>query len=151
MRIVVDANIVISIMTKLDGASARTWLEADTDIVFTAPDHLRNELAKHRTRIAKLMKRSVADVAELEGLLLERVEFHAAHGVPERYLTKAKELTGDVDPKDAPYVALALFFDCQIWSGDRRLSKGLSKKDARMVLDNITVRYLIEQHRRGPQ
>lgn len=146
MRIIADANILISIVTKLDGISARVWLEADPYFVFTAPEFLREELAKHRSRIAKAMGLSAAQVAALEALLLERVEFCSVARIPDKYLDRAVELTKDIDPKDSPYVALALFFDCQIWTGDRKLAKGLAKKEVNMVLDTTTMRYLIDQH-----
>ena len=46
--------------------------------------------------------------------------------VPEKvfleFFPKAKEILGE-DEKDAPYLALALAYNCKIFSGDKRLKK----------------------------
>jgi predicted nucleic acid-binding protein len=38
------------------------------------------------------------------------------------------KLVADIDPKDTHYVAYSKHFRCKIWSGDKKLIKGLAKK-----------------------
>lgn len=40
----------------------------------------------------------------------------------------AEKLVADIDPKDTHYIAYSKHFRCKIWSGDKQLIKGLSKK-----------------------
>ena len=40
----------------------------------------------------------------------------------------AVKLVADIDPKDTHYVAYSKHFRCKIWSGDKKLIKGLAKK-----------------------
>ena len=40
----------------------------------------------------------------------------------------ANKLVEDIDPNDIHYVAFSKHFRCKIWSGDKSLMKGLSKK-----------------------
>lgn len=41
---------------------------------------------------------------------------------------ESEKLVADIDPKDTHYVAYSKHFRCKIWSGDKMLMKGLSKK-----------------------
>ncbi|MCK9452072.1 MAG: PIN domain-containing protein [Bacteroidales bacterium] len=47
---------------------------------------------------------------------------------------KAMELTKDVDEFDAPFIALALEMESPLWTGDKKLVKGLSKKGIDWIL-----------------
>jgi predicted nucleic acid-binding protein len=40
-----------------------------------------------------------------------------------------------VDQFDIPYLALSLEFDCMLWTGDRRVFKGLRKRGFMNVVD----------------
>ena len=41
---------------------------------------------------------------------------------------EAEKLVAEIDPKDTHYIAYSKHFRCKIWSGDKVLMSGLSKK-----------------------
>ena len=47
---------------------------------------------------------------------------------------KAIELTNNVDEFDAPFIALALELESPLWTGDKKLIRGLNKKGVDWIL-----------------
>lgn len=68
------------------------------------------------------------------------MELVAGEAVSRRHWIKAGELADNVDPADIPYVALALHFKCQIWTGDKRLRAGLAANGFNGTMDTAEVR-----------
>ena len=62
------------------------------------------------------------------GELLSRVEFVSETSIPIGTWMEAYRLCRDVDEKDTPYVALALYAKAEIWTDDRELKDGLRAK-----------------------
>lgn len=52
---------------------------------------------------------------------------------------KAYELTKDIDEFDTPSVALALELNSPLWTGDKKLRNGLSKKGIDWILTTETI------------
>ena len=63
---------------------------------------------------------------ELENLSYK--EISAIAGIPIGTWLEARRLCHDVDPKDTPFVALALHVDGRLWTGDEELKAGLRRK-----------------------
>ena len=60
--------------------------------------------------------------------LLRNVELYNESFISESALKKAYELCKDIDDKDTLFVALTFEFDGLLWTGDKVLKNGLSKK-----------------------
>ena len=54
--------------------------------------------------------------------------------IPEKIWEQAEDLVKDIDIKDTPYIAFALFYKCKIWSGDKALGKGLERKGFKNII-----------------
>jgi len=54
----------------------------------------------------------------------------------------AERLLGPIDAFDIPYLALALELDCMLWTGDRKVFKGLRKKGFMNVIDTAELMLL---------
>ncbi len=54
--------------------------------------------------------------------------------IPEDKWILAEDLAKDIDDKDIPYVAFSLFYNCDIWSGDKVLRKGLENKGFKKII-----------------
>jgi predicted nucleic acid-binding protein len=48
--------------------------------------------------------------------------------IAESHWTKARELCADIDPDDERFVALTLALQGVLWTGDKRLRRGLEAK-----------------------
>ena len=54
--------------------------------------------------------------------------------IPFGYWQKAADLVRDIDMDDITYVALSLFLDIKLWTGDKLLIGGLTKKGFKNVV-----------------
>ena len=95
--------------------------------------------------MAKLMRKSVADVTAVQEILLTRLVLLDAELIPDPVWTKAEALVSDIDPNDEDYVALALHLKCPLWTGDKKLLKGLQAKGFKHVLSTEQVRGLLQR------
>ena len=114
MRLVVDANILISALIR--NGKSREIIVSDIFELF-CPEYLGEEIYRHREYIAEKSGLSADEIALLSTLLLRRV-----HTIPssvyERKLNEARSLIR-IDPEDAPYVACFLAIKCDgIWTND---------------------------------
>jgi predicted nucleic acid-binding protein len=48
--------------------------------------------------------------------------------IPDNIWQQANELTVDIDPFDIPFVALSIYLDAYLWTGDKSLYNGLQGK-----------------------
>lgn len=114
MRVVVDANIVISALI-VDGATRALLIGLDHD--YLTPVVVHDELDDHREMIAEKSGLSQASVEQLVSTLFKYVAV-----VPDQkiqpYLDMAHEAIGDTDADDVPYLATALGYDAAVWSDD---------------------------------
>lgn len=128
MRIVVDANIVFSGILNSNGKIADILIRNNKDFTFIAPDFLRSEINKHHSRLSKISRMSVEQVVEAQYLICKCIQFISEEQIKESVWVAAEKLVSDVDPDDVPYVAYSKQFRCKIWSGDKQLMRGLTKK-----------------------
>lgn len=127
-RLIVDANLIFSGILNTEGKIADILLNSTDKLTFIAPNFLRHEVKKYHWKIAKLSKLTIFEVEEIEYQLFKNITFITEALIPNEFWTKAFALTNGIDVKDTPYVAYGLFFDCKIWTGDKKLQKGLIQK-----------------------
>jgi len=128
MNIVIDTNILISILIKPDGKVANLFFRLkETGITFIS-DYTFEELIKHDDQIKKFSKLSTVDFEKLKLSLLNTVQIITTENLPNQYLRDSFNLCKDVDIKDIPFVAVTIYVDGYLWSGDKKLYKALRAK-----------------------
>ncbi len=128
MEVVVDTNIVFSAMLNIDSSIAQILLFNKTEINFYSCNFLKFEIAKHRLRIIKLTGYSEIQFAEIEFLVTKNIQFLNHELIDDEIMSKSKELLIDVDLDDVPFLAMAKNLNAKLWTGDKKLIKGLKKK-----------------------
>lgn len=71
---------------------------------------------------------TLEQVRQAEYLICKEIHFISSEQIKRSHWLAADKLVADIDPNDTHYVAYAKHFRCKIWSGDKELIKGLSKK-----------------------
>lgn len=123
-RIVVDSNILFSLLLRGETALRKRFL-TDNAATFCCPRFVFVELFKHKERIAQATELSEEDLLECLYELLARVHFVEEGGIAIGTWMEARRLCREVDPKDAPFVALTLHLEGRLWTGDEELKAGL--------------------------
>jgi len=117
MNLVVDANILFSFLIK-QGKDAEILLNFSFN--FYVPEYVFEEIKKHKQEILEKTKRSGEEFRDIVNkieeifIIVPREEF-------EIFLEETKAFCPDKN--DTEYFALALKFNCPIWSNDKELKK----------------------------
>ncbi|MEB3757158.1 MAG: PIN domain-containing protein [Desulfurococcales archaeon] len=122
MDLAVDTNIVFSSLTR-SRRIQRALVELHrSGYTVHAPRELIEEL---RENIGKLQMYSPLDPDLLntvvEEVLPRLLTLHSTAEIPQAVKEKAKKIVTSVDPDDWPFVALAIFLDMPLWTGDKGL------------------------------
>jgi putative PIN family toxin of toxin-antitoxin system len=141
MKLVVDTNIIFSALLKKESKEIELLLREKCE--FFIPKTLFIELFKHKEKIMQVSKLEEDEILELLYSILEKLEVVDDRNIALKYRKEAYNLTEDIDPTDAIFVALALFLNAKLWSGDKRLKEGLENKGRHMVLTtkNLSTNY----------
>ena len=70
----------------------------------------------------------------LKRTLFHHIEFIDPEIIQRESWIKGFELTSDVDEKDTPFVSLAIDLEGSLWTGDKKLIKGLRSKGVELTL-----------------
>ncbi|MDR2557161.1 MAG: hypothetical protein LBC49_05575 [Bacteroidales bacterium] len=128
MKIIVDANIIFSGILNSNGKIGDLLINSSPKISFIAPEFLRTEIFKHYDKLTKISGLSIDRVWEAEYQLFKSITFISEEQIKKQYWEVAYSLVSDIDIKDTPYIAFTKQFKCKLWTGDKKLQKGLLKK-----------------------
>ncbi len=131
MKIIVDANIVFSGILNTNSKIGDLLINSKKYFNFIAPGFLRGEIRKHYSRLCKISGLTIEQVQESESRVCSEITFISEEQIKIPAWISAHNLVADIDPKDTHYIAFSKHFRCKIWSGDKKLIKGLLKKDFR--------------------
>lgn len=118
MLVVIDANVLCSCMLA-NGKTAEILFCERIEAI--APELLFIELERHKEELLKKSKLSNEDFSELLALFRRKIKVVPACEF-EDCLPRANELLRE-HTKDTEYVALALKFNCVLWSKEKRLKR----------------------------
>ena len=128
MKFIVDANMVFSGILNTNGKIGDLLINSTPYFTFIAPDFLRTEIRNHYPRLIKISGLTIEEIQEAEFHLYKDINFISEEQIKISNWIAADALVADVDPKDAHYIAYSKQFRCKIWSGDKKLIKGLFVK-----------------------
>ena len=128
MRIVVDTNIVFSALLNTNSKIAQIILQPKTRLNFYTTEQLLFELKEHRDKIKNLTDYSDYELDRMVRLITHKIRFINVNLIPAEIYNKSELLTHDIDEDDCEFVALTDHIRGKLWSGDKRLIKGLLNK-----------------------
>ena len=119
MQLVADVNVVFSALVS-KGVPFKVFKENSLagKYEFASPAFLLSEMEDNWSRLLSSTKLTKEELEEIMSAIKEQVTFIPFSDFSDK-LPEAMELNF----KDSPYLALALKFDCAIFSGDKGLKK----------------------------
>jgi len=143
VRVIIDTSIFAQILKK--ASRARKLFYRISGIV---PAYLIYEIRKKKEKISQFTRLPEENVLIVLDVLLELVEV-----IPEiDYLNKlaeAYEIAKEFDPKDTPFIALALKLGVPIWTEDKKLIKYGFKSGKYLALDTRAIEELLKGRELG--
>lgn len=117
MNIVVDANIVFAALIR-DNVTRFLLFREDLNIY--APEFLFVEIEKYSEEICKKSGKTKEELKMALDVLMRTINIIPRENM-EGHISYASKISPD--PKDIPYIALALKLKCPLWSNDKELKK----------------------------
>ncbi len=128
MKIVVDTNVVFSAILNTDSQIADLLLTSSGTFEFYPCHLLREEIDNHRDKLLALSNYGEVEFAEVDHQVLLPLQFISEEIIPFEFWQRALFFVRDVDMDDIAFVALTEFMNCKLWTGDRKLLKGIRAK-----------------------
>jgi len=126
MDLVIDTNILFSALLKRDSNEFQIVKSGKHEIY--ACQYSVVELFKHKEKLVKLSGLQEEDLVKTYYVLLQQIHPLEEREFPKKIRQKAFNLCRMVDEYDMMFVATALFVNGFLWTGDKKLIKGLQKK-----------------------
>jgi len=92
------------------------------------PEYLLDEVEEHLPRLSKFLNKTKKEVKKELANLLEGIKILSMKNISKENDKQAQEIVADIDIDDAPFIAFHLQYKHKIWSGDKKLKKGLTAK-----------------------
>jgi predicted nucleic acid-binding protein len=119
VRVVIDANELFALLIK--GSVSSRSIFTSSDVSLLAPEFLMEEFYNNKDILLSKTHRTPEEFSNLLAVLKEKIRL-----VPENefsgFMQAARDLLSGHE-KDAAYMALALRFNCPIWSEEKLLKK----------------------------
>jgi len=145
MKIIIDTNILISTLMSSNG-------EIGTFLLKNLQEHeklscymLYIELFDKKEKILKYTKIPEKELLELLYLVIKQIDFINEHQISQESWHQAKALTKDIDVKDVSFVALTIESNGILWTGDKKLYKGLKKRGFEQIANLDEMKVIIKK------
>lgn len=135
MIVIVDANIIFSAIINPLNTIGRPFLSKLHGHIFISPNFLKKEILKHHSKILKITKYDIEEFDAIKSTLYHRIEFYSGNLISKECWNHANGIMKGGDEKDIPYLAMALFFESKIWTGDKILRTYLEAKGLNICIN----------------
>jgi predicted nucleic acid-binding protein len=143
MNIVLDTNILFSILLRPDGKIASYFNSLKEKNRLFISDFSFEELNNHYARLLKISKMSFNDLERLKIKIFSQATIISSDLFTADIIRKAYELVKNIDVDDMALVATSLFVNGYLWTGDKRLYSGLLKQDFQQVYNSSQIQLLL--------
>jgi predicted nucleic acid-binding protein len=129
VKIVVDTNIVFSAIISDKGKIGELLLNKPGDLHFFSPVFLLDELNNHIQKILSVTGFSETEYQQIKFLVTRHIEFIESNKISKENWETSYQLLKGIDENDTSFLALNLEVNGLLWTGDKKLIKGLQNKN----------------------
>jgi predicted nucleic acid-binding protein len=134
VNLVVDTNIVFSAIISDKGKIGELLLNKPGDLHFFSPLFLLEELANHTEKILSITGYSLAEFKQIRLFVTRHIEFVDVRNIHTDNWETSYRLLTNIDEKDTSFLALSLEIGGFLWTGDKKLVKGLQSNKYREII-----------------
>jgi len=145
MTIIVDTNILISALLNPNSSIGEMLMRGLVNVPKYSCYFLFVEVFDKKEKIIKYARMEEAKVLELLLLTLKKIQFFNENQISAANQEQARQLTEDIDVKDVSFVALAIELNAKLWTGDKKLYKGLKVKGFDDVVNLSDLREIMKK------
>ncbi|MES2328620.1 MAG: PIN domain-containing protein [Bacteroidota bacterium] len=142
MKIVVDTNIIFSVLLNSNGTIGDLFFNSDKYFEFYSCNYMRYEIQTHWEKLKKLSKLSDQQLQISYTQVISNIRFINEEIIPVETWLASEEITKDIDIDDIDFVALTKFLRATLWTGDKVLYKGLKKLKFKKIINTTELHAL---------
>lgn len=135
VKIVVDTNIIFSVLLNSNGTIGDLLFNSDRQFEFYSCGYMRHEIQKHWERLKKISKLSDEQLQTSYTQVALKLRFINEEIIPLETWLISEAITKEIDPDDTDFVALTKFLRATLWTGDKVLYNGLKKAGFKKTLN----------------
>ncbi len=129
MKLVVDTNIVFSAIISDKGKIGELLLNKPNNLHYLSPIFLLDELNNHTEKILSITGYTADEYQQIKLFITKNIQFIDSGMINKSDWETAYHLLKDIDEMDTAFLALNLQHDGLLWTGDKKLIKGLENKN----------------------
>jgi len=150
MKVVVDTNIVFSALLSSASQIGKIIVYSPKNCFsFYSCSYLRTEILKHLDKLQKYTKLDDIRLFELIQIIEQKITFIDDKLLPKDVLDYAEKLTKDVDYDDLPFIATANYLNAALWTGDKKLIRGLQAKNYNNIKTTEDMAIFLENYEKN--
>lgn len=143
MKIVVDTNIIFSILLNSNSTVGDLIFNSDKHFEFYSCNYMRYEIQKHWERLKKISKLSDEQLQVSYTQVLSKLKFINEEIIPVETWLVSEQITKGIDIDDTDFVALTKFLKATLWTGDKILYNGLKRLEFKKLLNTAELLELL--------
>ena len=129
MKVVLDSNIIFSSLI----SGKDLYIDIFKSLEIYVPDFIFAEISKYEEIIIKKTKKG-EDFRFFVRELFSEIVVIPKFAISKQNYREALSLCADVDVKDTAYLALSIELDIPLWTNDKKLILGLTKKGFEKII-----------------
>ncbi|HET8829454.1 MAG TPA: PIN domain-containing protein [Pelobium sp.] len=133
MKIVVDTNIVFSLLLNSNGSIGDIFFNSDEQLEFYSCSYLKHEIKKHWGKLKSISRLNEDDLQVSYDLIINRIKFISEEIIPLEVWLSSEIIADRIDSNDIDFIALTDFIGATLWTGDKVLYNGLTEINFKSV------------------
>jgi len=133
-KIVIDSNIVFSALLNINSRIGQILINGSKYYEFYSPEYIRQEIIEHQEKIKRIGKLTDNEFIETYELIIRNLSILNHTIIPKKFYKTAMELCDSVDVDDAAFVAITNYLKGKLWTGDKKLIKGLKEQNYHRII-----------------
>lgn len=139
MKFVIDSNIVFSGILNPENKIGKILISGSHYFDFITTYKLKEEILNHKSKILNITNYSELQFYDIFNFIIQKIIFLDDTLISNNNIEKAINLVKDIDPDDFTFIALALELNCSLWTGDKKLVKGLQSKNFKNIIPTKSI------------
>ena len=124
----VDTNIVFSAILNTDSNIGDLLLNSSNVFIFYSAKYLQYEIENHKNKLIEISHLKQKEIEEVKNLIYGNIKFLSEEQIPSEVWKRSVSFIGEVDMDDIAFVAMSEYLSTDLWTGDKKLIKGLQAK-----------------------
>ncbi|MCX6271827.1 MAG: PIN domain-containing protein [Bacteroidetes bacterium] len=144
-RVIVDTNIAFSAILNSTGRIGKVLFNSRGIFHFVSCKHLRIEIENHLPKLQILTGLDQSVLMEIVNSIISRIELINEEFISKENLLIAECIVKDIDLNDVLFVALSLELKGKLWTGDKKLVRGITDKGFDQIVTTIELSEIIDE------